>query len=321
MAAICTTLWLAMTVSKPSWLFENRIRPSTRNDEQKAPAPSLTRLGILDVEFAHRAGDDKIIVVEHQRPRDAVLVQLERHRINRGLFAVLGSGVAVVIAHRDRPPGQRFHRVARGGGVWYRDGPTARDRRPDHGKRVVDLLAVIGPVIDHQLQHGLAFPRRRDDALDLLGREYRIAVERKRLGLRLFQFDRNMVAGALRDAFDRAGVGVVHPGVDLETVALARAILPGSRAQIAQRDLALAAVQFGHLPEFRGVAFAGAAGKIIENATARAVDRVGAARLQQTELIKRLMREKCAARRGNRLPAEGRSEDNASPPHATTTGR
>src|SRR6267154_1288028 len=51
---------------------------------------SLTRLGILDVEFAHRAGDDKIIVVEHQRARDAVLVQFERHRINRRLFAVLG---------------------------------------------------------------------------------------------------------------------------------------------------------------------------------------------------------------------------------------
>src|SRR4051812_12310529 len=52
--------------------------------------PSLTRLGILDVELAHRARDHKIVVVEYQRPRDAVLVKLERHRVNRRLFAVLG---------------------------------------------------------------------------------------------------------------------------------------------------------------------------------------------------------------------------------------
>src|SRR6266852_4728880 len=65
--------------------------------------PSLTRPGILDVEFSQGAGNDEIIVVEHQGPRDAVLEQFERHRINRRLLAVLGLGVAVVIAHRNRP--------------------------------------------------------------------------------------------------------------------------------------------------------------------------------------------------------------------------
>ena len=34
---------------------------------------SLTRLGIPDVEPAHRAGDHEIIVVEHQGAGDAVL--------------------------------------------------------------------------------------------------------------------------------------------------------------------------------------------------------------------------------------------------------
>src|SRR5258708_30234893 len=63
---------------------------------------SLTRLGILDVELSERAGNDEIVVIEHQRPRDAVLAQFKRHRINRCLLAVLGLGVAVVIAHRDR---------------------------------------------------------------------------------------------------------------------------------------------------------------------------------------------------------------------------
>src|ERR1700730_8592287 len=32
------------------------------------------RFRVLDVELAHRAGNDEIIVIEHQRPRDAVLV-------------------------------------------------------------------------------------------------------------------------------------------------------------------------------------------------------------------------------------------------------
>src|SRR5947207_4587272 len=43
-------------------------------------------LAVLDVELAERAGDDEIIVVEHQRSRDAVLVQFERHRIDRRLL-------------------------------------------------------------------------------------------------------------------------------------------------------------------------------------------------------------------------------------------
>src|SRR5882724_906675 len=270
---------------------------------------SLAGLRILDVEFSHRAGNDEIIVVEHQRPRDAVLVKLERHRVDRRLLAVLGFGVAVVIAHGHRPPRQRFHHVVGCRRVRRRDGPITGYRLPDHGKRVVDLLAVIRSVIDHQLEHGLAFPRRRNDVLDLLGRKYRAAIERKRLGHRLFQFDRDMIAGPLRYTVDRARFGVVHPGIDLETIALARAILPGRRAQVAQRHLPLAAVQLGHLAKLRGVALAGAAGEIIEDTPARAVDRVGSARLYQAELIKRLMGEKRAARCGNRLPARETRSD------------
>src|SRR5471032_1024897 len=51
--------------------------------------PSLTRLGILDVldvEFSHRAGNDEVVVVQHQRTRDAVLEQFERHRVDRRLL-------------------------------------------------------------------------------------------------------------------------------------------------------------------------------------------------------------------------------------------
>src|SRR6266487_2286000 len=79
--------------------FETRPRGRSSGRRQLL----LTRLRILDVELAHRARDDEIIVVEHQRPRHAVLIELERHCIDRGLLAVFGFGVAVVIAHRDRP--------------------------------------------------------------------------------------------------------------------------------------------------------------------------------------------------------------------------
>src|SRR5258708_20539361 len=111
-----------------------------------------------------------------------------------------------------------------------------------------------------------------------------------------------MIAGPLGDPVDRARVRVVHARIDLEPVALAGTVFPGGRAKIAQRHLALAAVQLRNLPEFGGVAFAGAAGKIIENASTDAVDRVGATRLHQRELVKRLMREKRAACPGARPP-------------------
>ena len=150
----------------------------------------------------------------------------------------------------------------------------------------------------------------RDDALDLLGRKHRCAIERERLGLRLRQLDRDVVPGALRDAVNRARIGIIGARVDLEPIALAGAIFPGRRAEVAEGDFAFAAVEFGNLTEFGGVALAGAAGEIVQDAPARAVDRVGAARLHQAQLIERLMRPKRPARRGLCLPAcETRSQD------------
>src|SRR5205807_3156797 len=73
--------------------FRVRVLDAPRND---GLWPSLTRLGIPDVELAERAGDDEIIIVEHQRPRDAVLEQFKLYRVDRRLLAVGGLGVAVV---------------------------------------------------------------------------------------------------------------------------------------------------------------------------------------------------------------------------------
>src|SRR6266403_2672327 len=117
-----------------------------------------------------------------------------------------------------------------------------------------------------------------------------------------------MIAGPLRYPVDRARVRVVHPRIDLEPVTLASAIFPRGRAQIAQRYLALAAIELRDLPEFRGVAFAGAAGETVEDASADVVDRVGATRLHQPEFVKRLMREKRSACRGFR-PAARRTRN------------
>src|SRR5258706_1794676 len=48
--------------------------PLARNDEWDWRAwASLTRPGIPDVEFSQPAGNDKIVVGEHQRPRDAIV--------------------------------------------------------------------------------------------------------------------------------------------------------------------------------------------------------------------------------------------------------
>ena len=157
------------------------------------------------------------------------------------------------------------------------------------------LLAIIGAVIDHQFQHRFALARGGDDVLDLLGREHDLAVEIERLRNRLLQLDRDVVVNPFRHAIDRRGLGVVHPGVDLEAIALAGRILPGGRAQIAQRQLALAAVELRHLAEFAAVALAGIARKIVEDAPARARYRIGAARLDELEFVERLMGEKRAA--------------------------
>src|SRR6185312_13136387 len=94
------------------------------------------------------------------------------------------------------------------------------DRLADYGQRVVDLLAVVGAVIDGQFQQRLALPCRGDDALDLLGWKYGRAVERERLGLGLFQLDRNVVASAFGHAVDGARLGLIRARVDLESVAL-----------------------------------------------------------------------------------------------------
>src|SRR5262249_33070381 len=78
-------------------------------------------------------------------------------------------------------------------------------------------------------------------------------------------------------------------------IALSLAVLPRTRTQIAQHRLAFADLEFGDLAELRGIALAGAAGEIVEDTAARAVDRIGAARFHQAQIVERLMRQERSA--------------------------
>jgi len=62
-----------ITFEDSGWMRESSPRMTAR----PCGPHSLTRLGILDFELSKRTGYDKVIVVEHQRPRHTVLEQLE----------------------------------------------------------------------------------------------------------------------------------------------------------------------------------------------------------------------------------------------------
>src|SRR4051794_12098929 len=262
--------------------------------DRVAGQPSIAGLAVLRVELAHRARNHKIVVIEHKLARDAVLVELERHRVDRRLLAFLLLGLAVEIADGDGPALERFHVLVGRRGIG-RAFAFGRDRLADHGQRVVDLLAIVGAVIDRELEQRLAVLRGGNDALDLFGREYDLSVERKALRRRQLQLDIDVVAVALRRTVDPAGVSLVHPRLDLEAVAFTASVLPGIGAEVAERDLTLAAVELGDLAEFGGVALARTSREIVEDAAARAVDRIGA-RFHQAQIIERLMREERTVR-------------------------
>ena len=75
----------------------------------------------------------------------------------------------------------------------------------------------------------------------------------------------------------------------IELIILGGAVFPGVRAQVAERDLALAIVEFRHLPEIELVALAGVAGEIVEDAPARR-DRRSCRASGELEVVDRAMR-------------------------------
>src|SRR5262249_48364837 len=68
------------------------------------------------------------------------------------------------------------------------------------------------------------------------------------------------------DGIDQRLVEII---LRFEDELLGRAVFPGGRAQVAERDLALPVIEFRYLTELQRIALAGTAGEIIEDSTAR----------------------------------------------------
>ena len=118
----------------------------------------------------------------------------------------------------------------------------------------------------------------------------------------------SVTATALRAvgmAVDRLGLLVVEPVLRVEAEFLGVAVFPGGRAQVAEHRLGLAPIEFGDLAELQRVAFAGAAGEIVEDAPAHRLDGARAVRLLQLELVDRAVRRQNDGAGGRRAGRRG----------------
>src|SRR5262249_8312935 len=114
-----------------------RRRRAARADARARP--SAARRAVAHLQRGELAADGEVVVIEHQRPRDAVLVDLEPNRIDRQLVVPRR---LVEIAHRYRPSFERGQRRLARCGIG-RHPLVGGDRGADHGERVVDFLALL----------------------------------------------------------------------------------------------------------------------------------------------------------------------------------
>ena len=130
----------------------------------------------------------------------------------------------------------------------------------------------------------------------MLGRKHHARLEVERLGHRLVEGNRDLVALAFGLPIDGIEQRLIEIVLRFEDELLGRAVFPGGRTQVAERDLALAVVEFRHLAELQRIALAGTAGKIVEDATAGG-HRGIAPRLRELEFVDRAVGRKLAPRR------------------------
>src|SRR5258708_33847288 len=95
-----------------------------------------------------------------------------------------------------------------------------------------------------------------DSASQGMGGHPRPRLDAERLGSRLGQADRNIVALALGLAIDGIDQRLIDIVLRFEDELLRRAVFPSGRAQVAERNLALPVVEFRDLTEFQRVAVA-----------------------------------------------------------------
>src|SRR5258708_7447918 len=262
------------------------------------PRASLAGRRILQVELRHGSGHDEIAVVKAERARNAVLVELEADSVGRGLFAGL-RGALLEIADGDGPALETGQRCIAGCSI-VRQFLARRDGIADHRKGREHLVAGFRAVEHRQLKQGLAGLRRLDDAPDMLSREYDLCVEIEVLRLRLYKLDRHPGAVATSAAVDGIDDVFIDLVFGVEAKRFGVAVFPGGGPQIAHRHLAPAAVDPRHLAELQCVAFTGAAGEIIKNASTHRLDGSLAMRLQKLEVVDGAMRRErypCRSRR------------------------
>src|SRR5215510_13514447 len=284
---------MTMTSAK-IWAEDRRGTIAISLSATRYSLPSLAGLAVADLDRGELAADGEIVVVEHQRARNAVLVELELDRIDRRLVAALC--VLVEIAHRDRPALEAGERLLAGGGIG-RHPLVRRDHAADDGERIVDLLALVGAVVDRHLEDALVCARGFDDAAHVIGRERHGGFEIEALVHRLGEIDGDLVCLALGVPVDAIDQRLVHVVLRLVDELLRRAVFPGGRTHVAEGDLAFAVVELRHLAELQRIAVAGVAREIVKNATARGYRRGIAARLRQLELVDRAVRGQLVCRR------------------------
>ena len=119
----------------------------------------------------------------------------------------------------------------------------------------------------------------------MLGREQHGPGKIEPLALGLRHLDRELLilglAGVAVDVLDAA----VDLGGDLETVVVAVAGLEGRRAHVRDAGAPFLRLQFGDLAEVLHIAFAGGAGEIEGDASARLGGRLGAGGVEQLQFI------------------------------------
>ena len=130
------------------------------------------------------AADGEVAVVDVEARGNAVLIEAERQLVGRERVEAAGPGLE--IADRDRPGGEVVELIA----VDDFAGTAGASRlgaRADHGARLVELLALVGAVVEIGGELAVAGARRFDQRQRVLDREVDVGRQLHRLLRRLGQ--------------------------------------------------------------------------------------------------------------------------------------
>src|SRR6202022_109275 len=130
-----------------------------------------------ELETRHFPGENEIAIIEPERARNTIFVEVERQGIARRV--ILFAGFEIADGDRPAPHVIEFwdmHRLFEGG---------IGDRTADVGGGFIDFFARVRPVIDLDFEQVLAHFRRCQNAFQMLGWKNHIGIE---LELIVFRF-------------------------------------------------------------------------------------------------------------------------------------